>query len=163
MLDNAAYLGEQLVVLPMKAWGVLLGVLLLAGCASPSPDKDDPRVSQGASEPSTTTSASLLDEAVSLTPGGTQTWSVDVPANATKLHLTIQYAENRFFVLGMHLSLDGCGQQDFETTGSIGGGPGTREYPVCETATPGAHDFTLVVDNGILDGQVRLAADVPRV
>lgn len=148
----------------MKTLAALLLVVLLAGCTSERGDAtdDDRRVSQVASEPANATEAVvLLSEEVSLTPGGTKTWQVQVPLNATDVHFTIVYPEN-FFHMGLHVALDGCGQEDFDQGGSIGNGAGSWEYPVCDVAEPGSHEFTLTLDRGILDGRAKLIAYVPK-
>lgn len=147
----------------MKMVACLLLATVLAGCGSPQGGDggEGPRVSKVASEPDTTMAVILLSESVALTPGGTKSWPVEVPANTTDVHFTIIYPEN-FFHLGLHLSLDGCGQKDFAQGGSIGNGAGSWEYPVCEEAEPGLHEFTLTIDRGILDGEAKLVAYVPK-
>lgn len=148
----------------MKVVVGLLLVAFLAGCTSSGGDAPEevPRVSQVASGPLEPTEAViLLSEEVSLTPGGTKTWQVEVPVNATDVHFTIIYPEN-FFHMGLHVALDGCGQKDFAQGGSIGNGAGSWEYPVCDAADPGPHGFTLTLDRGILDGRAKLVAYVPK-
>lgn len=142
----------------------LVGLLLLAGCSQPPAPADDetPRVSVKPAEERTTRSAVFFEASFDLTLGGTQTWAVDVPANATNVVASFAY-DDSFFHLGLHLDLEDCGSRDYTGPGgSIGTTPGAWQYPVCDAAKPGTHGFTVTVDNGLADATVQLIATVPR-
>lgn len=141
----------------------LAALALLAGCADPAPLQDDaPRVSEKPTEPRTTRSSVFFEAPFDLTLGGTQSWDVEVPANATDVVASFAY-EDSFFHLGLHLDLEGCGSRDYAGPGgALGSGPGTWEYPVCGAAEAGTHRFTVTVDNGLADATVHLVATVPK-
>jgi hypothetical protein len=140
---------------------VLLAGLALAGCSGGKPDAapEEPRVSKAAeSDGPEFRSVTLLEAPVGTTASAfSQAWTVEVPANVTKVAATFVYDQN-FLHMGLHMSLDGCGAREFQGPGGTLGAQqaGTWEYPVCGTAEAGPHEFTLRLDAGTISDAVLL-------
>lgn len=149
-------------------WQIVVGILLIAGCAQPVdtdtvPDDQQRRSVGGGSEQDGTrfNVSRLFSTPITMAATDEQSFDVVVPNGTTELYFVhTPELEGTLILRDFWVEVDSCGR--WQVTG-LWGGNVIREEDLCKQAVPGPAKFIIGTDGGYVHGDFELWGRTPRL